>query len=81
MNAYIKRNEDHEKRLEELKRQHRNSIRDLFVGAIALIEFICAVFSAAHFESTDDPKWCFISLAVLAATIVALIIMNIKEEL
>ena len=80
MDAYIKKSTQEMQHERERQRKGRNGIRDFFIGVIALVEFVCAVLSAAYFENTDDAKWLLITLAVMSVSIICLVIMNIREE-
>ena len=57
--------------------------KEMAGGLIALVsglEFAFAVFAAASFESTDDPKLLIIAGVLLVITLVGLVMMHVKEE-
>ena len=55
-------------------------IRNVFFCLAVGFEFVFAFCAAAHYESTDDIRLPLIALAIIAVTIIAMIIMNIGEE-
>ena len=61
-------------------RRKRREVREGLIAFLVGIEFILAFLGAAHFDSTDDPKWIIIAGAILIASLVMVIIINIREE-
>ena len=61
------------------RRKRTEAIQGLLTLLVG-IEFIIALFGAAHFENTDDPKGIIIAGAALIVALVVAILINIEEE-
>lgn len=61
-------------------RTKRKEVRQGLLTLLVGIEFIIALFGAAHFENTDDPRGIIIAGAALIVALVVVIIINMREE-
>lgn len=61
-------------------RTKRTEVLQGLLTLLVGIAFIIALFGAAHFENTDDPKGLIIAGAALAVSLVMAIIINTAEE-